>query len=252
MTIQTLPRIDYYYDSHPTEEDLMGESPLQDLLLFYLVQVLNWLYRAEGWYVARNLDLHYTDDVIERPLAPDIAVFIGTTTKEWVETGRRSWRIHPPLSPPPNVVFEIASDETWTKDVNKKPDKYARWGIREYFFYDPLQSRPSPRQALLGWRNYAGQAEEIQPNERGWLWSEELESWLVPDGLMLRLYDRIEQQRPTAEEAAWAVEEIERAAKERALTSEEVERAAKEAERVAKERAWAYLRSIGVDPDSIP
>lgn len=236
----------------------MGEGPLQDLLLFYLVQVLGWLYRTEDWYVARNLDLHYTDDVNQHPLTPNIAVFKGITTREWLQTGRRSWRIYPPLSPAPNVVFEIASDETWAKDIREKPHKYAKWGIPEYFYYDPRPTARVGHMRLRGWRKNGGVPEEMQLNERGWLWSEELESWLVPDGYMLRLFDRIEQQRPTAEEAERFAKEEMQAAKEEVQAAREVERtareeehAAKEAERTAKEQAWAYLRRLGFDPESL-
>jgi hypothetical protein len=71
----------------------------------------------------------------------------------------------------------------------------------------------------------------------GRLWSAELESWLVPDGALLRLHDHNQQLRLTEGEA-------ERAAKE-------AERTAKEAERAAKEAAWAKLRELGIDPEQL-
>jgi hypothetical protein len=52
-----------------------------------------------------------------------------------------------------------------------------------------------------------------------------------------------------AQERAVAAEKAERTAKERAVAAEKAERAAKEAERAAKERAWAKLRALGIDPD---
>ena len=74
-------------------------------------------------------------------------------------------------------------------------------------------------------------------DQRGWIWSAELESWLVSDGSLLRLYDRDGLMRMTEGEA-------QRAAKES-------ERVAKESERAAKETAWAKLRELGIDPESL-
>ncbi len=53
----------------------------------------------------------------------------------------------------------------------------------------------------MGWRYEANRIIELEPDERGWLWSEELESWLVADGSFLRLYDRDGQKRLTEGEA---------------------------------------------------
>jgi hypothetical protein len=80
---------------------------------------------------------------------------------------------------------------------------------------------------------------ERPADPRGWIWSAELESWLVSDGSLLRLYDRDGRMRMTEGEAHRAAKEAERVAKE-------AERAAKEAERVAKETAWAKLRELGI------
>ncbi len=44
--------------------------------------------------------------------------------------------------------FEILSEETWRKDVEEKPDLYARLGVHEYFAYDPNPS-PAPRTIWL-------------------------------------------------------------------------------------------------------
>jgi hypothetical protein len=47
----------HYYDSHPTKEDLMGESAAQSQLIFYLLKVLEWLSQAERWFVVSNLNI---------------------------------------------------------------------------------------------------------------------------------------------------------------------------------------------------
>ncbi len=45
----------------------------------------------------------------------------------------------------------------------------------EYFCWDPFDP-----QAFVGWRLSAGRYTPIPPDERGWLWSEELKLWLGP------------------------------------------------------------------------
>src|SRR5258708_7347430 len=55
----------YYYDFHPTEEDLMGETSVHAALVHYLVEVLTWLFRGQACAVYRNLNLE--DDLRSRP-----------------------------------------------------------------------------------------------------------------------------------------------------------------------------------------
>ena len=85
---------------------------------------------------------------------------------------------------------------------------------------------------------------EMMANSEGWLWSEQLESWLVPDEAYLRLYDREHQMRLTGEEAQAQRAEI---AYERAETADErAEAAIRKAEALAEK-----LRSLGINPDEI-
>jgi hypothetical protein len=169
----------------------------------------------------------------------------------------------------PQVIFEILSLETWKKDLREKPAKYASMGVLEYFAYDPNEPPLSQATAarLWGWRLNARRniMVEIPPNPSGWLWSEQLESWLVPDQTYLRLYDRSHQFRLTGEEAKdrLAEEAIVKAelaneradlaaerAEETAELAEEAGRRAEEATRKA-EALTAKLRALGIDPDDL-
>jgi Uma2 family endonuclease len=247
----------HYYDQHPTEEDLMGESVAQSRLIAYLLQVLEWLYRVEGWFVVNDLNIYRRKQRYEYPLAPDVAVFKGVVVAEHNRRIFRSWRLYEPDRPPPQVVFEICSDTTWKDDLYAKPAKYAALGVREYFLYDPNEppyfAPPSGR--LRGWQFVAGVPTALEPDPQGRLWSAELASYLAADGAFLRLYDSEGQQRLTqaeaeraAKEAERAAREAERAAKEAERAAKETERAAKETERAAKEAAWAKLRELGIEP----
>lgn len=211
----------YYYDSHPTQEDLMGETSFHADLVTYLMDVLRWYYHGQRCALYENLNVYQTPNPREYPLAPDIAVFKGVSRHP-----TRSWRVGK-SGPAPQVVFEIASEETWKKDLLEKPAKYAQMGVQEYYAYDPHEV-PLPlsrNRRLFGWRldqDRQGMG-EMSPRSDGSLWSPSLDSWLVPDGPTLRLYDRAGQMRLTHAEA-------------------EARRSLALAEK---------LRSLGIDPDQI-
>src|SRR5450755_3658694 len=130
----------YYYDSHSTEEDLMGETSFHADLVNYLMDVLRWFYQGQLRALYENLNIYQTANPREYPLAPDIAVIEGVSRES-----TRSWRVGK-SGPAPQVVFEIASEETWKKDLEEKPLRYARMGVQEYYAYDPHEP-PLPRSA---------------------------------------------------------------------------------------------------------
>ncbi len=108
----------------------MGESTAQSKLIFYLLKVLEWMYRAEGWFVVSNLNIYQRRRAHEYPLAPDVAVFKGIRDRQPGDRTLRSWRLYEPGRTPPQVVFEISSKETWREDLEDKPAKYAALGCR--------------------------------------------------------------------------------------------------------------------------
>ena len=180
----------YYYDFHPTEEDLMGETSVHAALIHYLMDVLTWLFRGQSCAIYENLNFYQTANRMEYPLAPDIAVL-----KQVDFQHLRSWKVGQ-TGLAPQVVFEIASEETWKKDLDEKPLRYAQMGVQEYFAYDPneppLRRRTGRR--LYGWHLSPGtgkpQMQALPVGSQGRLWSPHLDSFLVPDGELLRLYDR--------------------------------------------------------------
>ena len=239
----------YYYDFHPTEEDLMGETAPHSDLTSYLALVLKWQFHDQLCAIYENLNFYQPDNDKEYPLAPDIAVIKGV--ERWPAT---SWRVGK-TGPAPQVVFEIASVETWKKDLEDKPTLYAQMGVKEYFAYDPNE-RPLRRKTarrLWGWQLDKNTSEmcEMPVYPDGRLWSQHLESFLVPDGDYLRLYDSMGHLRLTeAEEEAEARRaeaEARRIAERRAEMEAEARRAAeRQAEALAEK-----LRSLGVDPNSL-
>jgi Uma2 family endonuclease len=188
----------HYYDSYPTKEDLMGETAVHAALVRYLMAILTWLFRGQVCAVHENLNFYQTGYWREYPVAPDIAVIKGVDFADV-----RSWWVGT-TGPAPQVVLEIASEETWDKDLKEKPSKYAAMGVEEYFAYDP-NPRPLRRDGprLFGWRlDQASRGMHELPLEpEGRLWSQQLESFLLPDHRYLRLYDSSGQLRLTRDEA---------------------------------------------------
>lgn len=245
MSVETIPEIQYYWDSHDTEEDLMGESDAHRVLTRYLAEVIRQYYRPEPCFVAENLGIHRTRDPMDKPAVPDISVFPGVDRSKLPER-LRSWSLALPDRPAPAVVFEIASDRTWEADIEEKPGIYARMGVKEYFFYDPLRESRR-RLQLRGWAPVGMQPQELLRDSEGRLWSEVLQSYLVPDGVMLRLTDSNAGVRLTeAEIAALAAEQERRSADQERRTREAAER---ERDAAAEEliRLRARLRELGID-----
>ncbi len=213
-------------ESHPPRqheyllrEDEMGDSVAQKVLLTYLSAVLAHLYRETGWFVARNLSFyHAAVRNGQHLISPDIAVFVGLMLPPAEQRRVTSWEMRPSKGqtprPAPTVVFEVSSASTWKTDIApgeaSKPWLYGQMGAREYFAYDPNDPpvwRTTQRQwlgrRLLGWRYDAGGLPvALEPDAQGRLWSAALDSWLVPDEDLLRLYDTAGALRLTPDEHA--------------------------------------------------
>lgn len=199
MAKQIEQRIERHYDIYPTQEDLMPESALHSALVRYLAAVLEWLFHRQVCAVYTNLNFYQTPDPNEVPLVPDLAITKGLGY-QYVP----SWTIGTD-GPPPQLVIEIISPSTWPNDLTSKPRQYARMGVQEFFVYDahdkPVTNKAPQR--LFGWRldPRTGQMLELVSDPKGRLWSEQLDSWLVPDRDHLRFYDQDNQMRLTEAEA---------------------------------------------------
>jgi len=144
----------------------------------------------------------------------------------------------------PNVIVELLSPTTAAIDRGEKRDLYQNtFHTPEYFLCEPQVT------TLEGLRLNAQQVyEPIQANDRGWLWSEQLQLWLGAwygewaDQTMtwLRFYDADGRLVPTFAEAAWQNldHEKQRADHEKQRADHEKQRAdtaVAEAERLRRE-----------------
>ncbi len=208
----------------------------------------DWITRIKGGLESRfNSDpkVFVAGDLLWYPVkgnpkactAPDVMVVIGRpkghrgSYRQWEEAGIT-----------PQVVFEIWSPSNSTKDKEDKLAFYQRYGVEEYYAYDP------DTEIMEGWLRQGRKLESIA-EMRDWkspllgvTFKRFSGAWNLyhPNGEPFVLYEEMFVQRDEARENAKA----ERAAKE-------AERAAKEAERAAKEAAWAKLRELGIDPETL-
>jgi len=239
--------IERYYDSHQSEleEEELGQSRSHFFAIRYLLLVLEWLFESRGQKVGIVSDINFyqTANKKETPKQPDIAVVDGLeVVPESEEDPRPSYYVGAD-GPPPRVVFEIASQDTWQADLEEKPVIYARMGVKEYFVFDPqpglgVWTREwRTKERLVGWRLQAdGSYEEQAKDEQGRIWSEELESWLLVRGKRLRLYSGERELRVEKAEA-----EQQRAEGERRNAEAERRNARLERRRAEQAEARAIL-----------
>src|SRR5574341_1961718 len=160
----------------------MAETDVHRDLMAQLIDALKWRYRDDQQiYVSGNLLLYYVPGDITKSKAPDVFVVKGVEKRL-----RRIYKLWEE-GVAPCAVIELTSKSTRKEDRNEKFELYAKWGVREYFMFDPLNEYLRP--PLQGYRLKRGRYEVIKSDEIGRLESKELGVWLERDGTRLRLWD---------------------------------------------------------------
>lgn len=204
----------YIYDDSELfldeNEEPMGQHPRHSKLAIYLYELLVWLYRAQVYTITFDLFMKVNIDLLAASaadasqektaavrLTPDVALVKGINQPD------KATYVVELDGPPPNVVFEVASESTFREDLNNKLRLYASaFEAKEYIAYDPHQPRLWSGSRLKAWRLEGTDYVPLRPDERGWIWSAQLESWLVEDGPALRLYTADGQRHLTGDEVA--------------------------------------------------
>jgi Uma2 family endonuclease len=212
----------YIYDDTPflyrKNGERMAEHVRHSSLAIYLHGLLNNLYREQVCTITFNLFLR-TKFMVKRKIkrnglhvryryvdvTPDVSLVKG------VQHPDAATYILGKDGPPPNVVFEVGSPGTFKEDLDTKKQLYAgALQAKEYFAYDPSKERLWEGSRLKAWRLVEGHYLEMERDARGWVWSTELESWLVEDEVNLWLYDYEGNKRLTRAEQAEAETQQER------------------------------------------
>ena len=228
------PPSDLYSDEPPVETELH----LRQIIL--LLHCLDWLLKDRtDFYTAGNLTIYYSphQKKNEKSRGPDFFVVLGTERKT-----RKSWVVWDEDGKYPNVIIEILSPSTANSDKVTKKELYQNtFRTPDYFWFDPYTLE------FVGFYLTNGQYQPLEPNEKGYLWSEQLGLYLgVHEGL-LRYFTPEGDLVPTPEETA--EEETKKAVQADARAKQESKRAAQADARA--ERLAAKLRELNIDPETI-
>ena len=200
---------------------------------------MQWLWQdRKDYFAAGNLTLYYSPNQKKSEYfrGPDFFVVLGT---KWDEK-RKSWVVWEEEGKYPNVIIEILSDSTAATDrVEKKEIYQDTFRTPDYFWFDPYTLE------FQGFTLISGKYQPIEPNEQGWLWSEQLQLYLGIYEDKLRYFTSDGELVPSPEEAASQAEN--RLIQER--QQKEYEQQQKELALQKIEQLQAKLRELGVNPE---
>lgn len=253
-------------DLESKEPPLESYLHLQQLLL--LIKCLDWLWQDRNdYFAAGNLTIFYSSQQIKTNnfRSPDFFVVLETERKP-----RKSWVVWEEDGKSPNIIIELLSNSTANVDRTTKKKIYQNtFRTPEYFWFSPDTLE------FQGFEIIQGEYQEIQPNESGWFWSQQLQLYIgihqqqlrffTPEGILVPTPEEsaqiARQQVLEAEESAQVEKQQRETAEQRVLEAEETaqtERQQREAtqqqlefERQQKEKLAAKLRELNIDPETI-
>lgn len=132
-------------------------------------------------YVAGDLLIYYEEGNPKARFAPDVFVVFGVPKRQ-----RRVYKLWEE-GVAPAFVLELSSRGTWLDDVGNKKALCARFGVAEYFLFDPEADYLDP--PLQGFWLVDGDLRRIEPDDRGVFVSETLGLSLHLENLRLVLID---------------------------------------------------------------
>lgn len=227
------PAGDLYSDEPPLETYLH----LRQIIL--LLTCIEWWWKEGGgptlrtdFFAAGNLTVYYSPDQrkSEDFRGPDFFVALGT---EWKP--RKSWVVWEEQGKYPNLIIELLSDSTATTDRGLKKQIYQdTFRTPEYFWFDPDSLE------FQGFELLRGKYQPLQPDTRGWLWSDQLQMFLGIYEDKLRFFTSAGQMIPTPAEAAQIAQQ-----------QVEVAQQQVEIERQQTAKLAEKLRQLNIDPETL-
>ncbi len=241
--------------------DSDGQPMADNTVQFRWITVI---YYNLAWLFAENPGVFVAGDLLWYPVqgdnklrqAPDVMVVFGVPKRD-----RGSYQQWKENNIAPQVVFEILSPENTLKEMSKKRLFYDRYGVEEYYLYDPEKND------LTGWLRSESLLDVID-EMNGWvsprlgICFEVLPETLQlyrPDGQLFADYLEVQQRLSEVQEQLENVQEQlgnvqeqldeERQARETAQEELQQERQAKEVAEERAKRLEQLLREAGIDPD---
>lgn len=230
----------------------MADNTKQFRWIMVIYYNLEWLFaKDENVFVAGDLLWYPQEGNNKLRQAPDVMVVFGVkkgdrgSYMQWKEGGIA-----------PQVVFEILSPGNTLTEMNRKQVFYNRYGVEEYYLYDP------DKNDLSGWLRGENGLDVIE-SIANWVsprlgirfnLSEDTLQLTRPDGVPFATYSEISQKLEIAlqeveQERQRAEQERQRAEQERQRAEQEQQRA--EQERQRAERLAERLKAMGIDPEGI-
>lgn len=244
----------------------MADNTKQFRWIVEIQQNLVWLFADEAnVFIAGDLLWYPVQGNKNIVQAPDILVAFGRPKGD-----RGSYKQWEEANIAPQVVFEILSPSNTKAEMNRKLLFYDRYGVEEYYLYDP------ERNELSGWIRHNdfldlidSMADWVSPRLgiRFDLSSGELQIYR-PDGERFLSYteiaqrakqdrQRAEQDRQRAEQEHQRAEQAEQQIQQERQRAEQERQRAEQAEqqiqqeRQRAERLAQQLRELGIDPDQV-
>jgi Uma2 family endonuclease len=267
MSTSITSKFDTWYEDplYPSSDgEPMADNTLQWQWIVIIKEGLERVFKDDpNVFIAGDLLWYPVEGDPKTRIAPDALVAFGrpkghrTSYLQWREGGIA-----------PQVVFEVLSQKNTMKEMERKRNIYERYGVEEFYIYDP----DNPR--LVGYLRLEGRLQPI-PEMNGWTSPRlgvrfELNGKLVltgPDRMPFATFLELDRQRDAMQderdEALERVEEqLRRAEQERrradaerehariADQRAEAERQRADAERQRAERLAAKLRELGIEPEA--
>ncbi len=202
----------------------MADNTQQFRWIVTIKENLEWLFARDPMvFVAGDLLWYPVEGDNKTTQAPDVMVVFGRPKGD-----RGSYQQWQEDNISPQVVFEILSPSNTRAEMNRKLLFYDRYGVEEYYLYDP------ERQELSGWLKQDRFLEVIEP----------IDQWVSP-----RLQIRFDLSQPELRiyrpDGAPFLTYTEIAAR-----AEQAEERAEQAEERAN-RLAEQLKALGVDPNQV-
>ncbi len=187
-------------------------------------------------FVAGDLLWYPVEGHPEIRIAPDAMVVFGRPKGD-----RGSYRQWEEDNIVPQVVFEILSPGNRVKEMTRKLQFYERYGVEEYYIYDPDDNE------LEGLERLEGSLQLI----------EEINHWVSPRlGIQFVLTsETLEIYRPDERKFLSSLELEQERQQASELAEQATQRAEQESQRAEQanqraERLAAQLRALGIDPEA--
>ncbi|NEQ75518.1 MAG: Uma2 family endonuclease [Okeania sp. SIO2C9] len=228
--------------------DSDGQPMADNTIQFRWITIIHY---NLAWLFADNNEVFVAGDLLWYPVeknnklrqAPDVMVFFCVPKGD-----RGSYQQWKENNIAPQVVFEILSPGNTPKEMNRKLLFYDRYGVEEYYLYDP------PKNSLTGWLRselFLEIIDEMNGFVSPWLGirfelTTETLMLYYPDNQTFTDYIEVQQQLEATENRALEAES-------RAIVVEEQLQQERQEKEIAQERAKRLeqlLREAGIDPES--